>query len=183
MRHHPTPEPSFVADLAAYDASLRCRWGVHSQRWLIERKMPPRSPAWLAERPLNPFGTGPRAKDLWAGWREGYVHVLSVDPSLLHWRLVAPALAETDRQQAGSWEALNRQMDAVDAQAVQRAQTRELAFDEAVMHGAGPARQREARGFVAAGGIVEADIDARGRARAHREVHALPGPGGAEHVR
>lgn len=134
MRHHPTPEPSFVADLAAYDASLRCRWGVHSQRWLIERKMPPRSPAWLAERPLNPFGTGPRAKDLWAGWREGYVHVLSVDPSLLHWRLVAPALAETDRQQAGSWEALNRQMDAVDAQADAQRQRTVDTWVEAASH-------------------------------------------------
>ena len=109
-----TPDPSFVRELTAYDPLLRCRWAPHMQTWIIERKMAPRNPAWLAERPLNPFGTGKRAKDLWAGWKEGYVHVLSVHPSLLAWSIVAPALATSDREQAGSWEALNRRMAEVD---------------------------------------------------------------------
>ena len=110
-----TPDPSFVRDLHAYDAKLRVRWARHSAMWFIERRMEVRNPAWLAERPLNPFGVGKRKKDLWEGWREGYVHVLSVHPSLLNWQTVAPALASTDREQAGSWQALGDKMDAVDA--------------------------------------------------------------------
>jgi hypothetical protein len=110
-----TPDPSFVRDLTAYDPRLRCRWARHAETWFIERKLEARNPAWRAERPLNPFGTSKRKKDLWEGWREGYVHVLSVHPSLLHWRTVAPALAESDREQAGSWQALADQMDAADA--------------------------------------------------------------------
>jgi hypothetical protein len=111
-----TPDPSFVRALTAYDAKLRVRFGVHTGLFLIERKMALRNPAWLAERPLNPFGRGARAKDLWAGWRAGYCHVLSVHPSLLYWSQVAPELARTDREQAGSWQALTDQLEAVDAQ-------------------------------------------------------------------
>ena len=111
----PNPDPSFVRDLAAYDPALRVRWARHAEMWFIERKMALRNPAWLAERPLNPFGVGKRKKDLWEGWRDGYVHVLSVHPTLLNWQTVAPALASTDRELAGSWEALNQQMEAVDA--------------------------------------------------------------------
>ena len=111
-----TPDPSFVRDLTAYDPKLRVRWGRHTGLFLIERKMELRNPAWLAERPLNPFGRGARAKDLWAGWREGYCHVLSVHPSLLFWAKVAPELARTDRERAGSWQALSDQIDAADAQ-------------------------------------------------------------------
>jgi len=109
------PPSSFVKDLTAYDNLLRCRWARHTETWFIERKLAIRNPAWLAERPLNPFGVGKRKKDLWEGWREGYVHVLSVHPSLLNWKTVAPALASTDRELAGSWEALNQQIDAADA--------------------------------------------------------------------
>ncbi|HJQ65353.1 MAG TPA: hypothetical protein VJ816_03195 [Gemmatimonadales bacterium] len=110
-----TPDPSFVKDLQAYDAKLRVRWGRHTERWIIERKVPDRDPAWRAERPINPFGTNKRAKDLWAGWREGYVCVMLVHPSLLNWRTVAPELAASDSQHAGSWEALADRMDAADA--------------------------------------------------------------------
>ena len=105
-----TPDSSFVKDLAAYDPRLRVRFGRHTERWLIERHLPERNPAWVAERP-NPFGRSPRAKDLWEGWRDGYVHVLTVDRALLNWQTVAPALAEADVQQAGSWAALNHKMD------------------------------------------------------------------------
>jgi len=115
MRTAPVPPPSFVKDLTAYDASLRVRWGAHTERWFIERKMPERNPAWTSERPLNPFGTNARARDLWAGWKEGYVLVMMVHPDVLHWRMVAPALADTDLHQAGSFEALNRKLDAADA--------------------------------------------------------------------
>ena len=113
--HDHTPPPSFVKDLVAYDPALRCRWGKHTALWFVERKMAVRNPAWLAERPLNPFGQSKRAKDLWAGWRDGYCHVLSVHPSLLHWQTVAPELARSDREQAGSWDALNRRIEDADA--------------------------------------------------------------------
>lgn len=109
-----TPDPSFVKDLTAYDRQLRVRWGPHTARWLIERRLPPRNPQWIAERP-NPFGRSPRAKDLWEGWKAGYLHVLSVDRELLHWQTVAPVLAEADAQQAGGWAALNVKMDAAEA--------------------------------------------------------------------
>ena len=110
-----TPDPSFVKDLTSYDPLLRVRWAKHSEVWFIERKLQVRNPAWLAERPLNPFGHGPRKKDLYEGWRQGYVHVLSVHPTLLHWQTVAPALASTDRELAGSWKNLADRMDAADA--------------------------------------------------------------------
>lgn len=110
-----TPDPSFVRDLAAYDPKLRVRWAKHTETFMIERRMEVRNPAWLAERQLNPFGVGKRKKDLWEGWRAGYVHVLSVHPSLLNWQTVAPVLASTDREQAGSFQALADQMDAADA--------------------------------------------------------------------
>jgi len=110
-----TPPSSFVKDLAAYDPALRCRFGRHMQKWLIERKLEIRNPAWLAERPLNPFGHGARAKDLWAGWREGYVHVLTVPPDLLAWSIVAPHLAAVDREQAGGWQALIQRIEDADA--------------------------------------------------------------------
>lgn len=110
-----TPDPSFVRDLQAYDPKLRVRFGKHSERWIIERKMEVRNPAWLAERPLNPFGPGKRKKDAWDGWRQGYVVVMMVDPSCLNWQMVAPQLARTDLEQAGSWEAINQQIEAADA--------------------------------------------------------------------
>jgi hypothetical protein len=106
---------SFVKDLKAYDPKLRCRWGTHCERWIIERKVEIRNPAWRAERPINPFGQNKRAKDLWAGWREGYLCVLMVDRTLLNWQTVAPELARTDRERAGSWEAVNRAIEAADA--------------------------------------------------------------------
>ena len=84
-------------------------------KWLIERKLDLRNPAWLAERPLNPFGHGARAKDLWIGWRAGYVHVLTVPRELLAWSVVAPHLAAVDREQAGSWDALIQRIEDADA--------------------------------------------------------------------
>jgi len=110
-----TPPRSFVKDLAAYDPALRVRWAKHMGKWLIERKLELRNPAWLAERPLNPFGHSPRAKDLWQGWRQGYVHVLTVPRELLAWSVVAPHLAAVDREQAGSWEALIQRIEEADA--------------------------------------------------------------------
>src|SRR5690348_9468464 len=68
---------------------------------------------------------------------------------------------------------LARVVGAVHADAVQRADARELALDEAVMDRAGLLRQREPRGLVPAGGVVETDVDARGGARLDREIDAL----------
>ena len=68
------------------------------------------------------------------------------------------------------------------ADAVQRADARQLLFDEAVVDRAGAARQREARGFALAGGVVETHIDARGGARADGEVHAVAGECGSQQI-
>jgi len=104
--------PGFLKDLRAYDPCLRVRWGRHTQRWLIERKLAPRNPQFLAETP-NPWGS-PRGLDLYEGFKEGYVHVMSVHPDLLAWRLVAPELARCDAERAGGFEALNAELDAAE---------------------------------------------------------------------
>jgi hypothetical protein len=108
-----TPDPSFVRDLKAYDPLLRVRYGIHTEKWILERKMPTRSPQYLAERPASERSA--RAKDLALGWAQGYVHVLSVDPSLLAWHHVAPALRDADLHFAGSWKALNQRLDDAEA--------------------------------------------------------------------
>ena len=103
------PPEGFAADLRAYDGLLRCRWGVHTGLWQIERRMRERSPAWLAEKP-SPWKSK-RGLDLWEGWKEGYVHVLSVHPDLLTWRLVVEELAQADFHRRGGLEAMNRMLD------------------------------------------------------------------------
>ena len=75
---------------------------------------------------------------------------------------------------------LARIVGTVHADAIQSAHARQLALDEAVMHGTGPARQREARGLTRAGRVVQAHVHARGGARADREVDAFAGPGRAQ---
>jgi len=110
----PAPPKSFVDDLTRRDPELRVRWAVHQAVWFIERKMPPRHQQLLAERP-NPWKS-PRGLDLYDGWKEGYVHVLSVERELLSWALVAPRLDQFDTWKAGGFDAINRQLDEIDAQ-------------------------------------------------------------------
>ena len=109
------PPEGFARDLRGYDPLLRCRWARHQQIWFIERKLPgERHPQWFAERP-SPWGTSKRSLDLWEGWKEGYVHVLSVPPALLHWRLVQEELVRCDAERAGGFAALNAELDAEEA--------------------------------------------------------------------
>jgi hypothetical protein len=110
-----TPDPSFVKDLYAYDPLLRVRYGKFTERWIIERKMPIHHPQLRGEAPKSERSA--RLKDLSIGYAEGYLHVLSVDPALLTWHHVAPALREADLHFAGSWEAFNRRLDEQEAAA------------------------------------------------------------------
>ena len=69
------------------------------------------------------------------------------------------------------------------ADAVQRAGVRELMRHEPMMHGAGAAGQRKPRGFLLAGRVVQAHLDAGGRARLDGEVDAVVDQGRAQNVR
>ena len=108
-----TPPREVVAALQRYDPDLRLRWGVRTALWIIERRMPERHKDLLAERP-NPWKS-PKGFDLYDGWKEGYVHVLSVHPSLLDAR-VFDALREADAWRQGGFEGLNRKLNDAEAQ-------------------------------------------------------------------
>jgi hypothetical protein len=77
--------------------------------------MPIRNPQYLGEQPKSE--RSPRAQDLAIGWRDGYVHVLSVAVGLLTWHHVAPALRDADLHFAGTWETYNRKLDEMEEQA------------------------------------------------------------------
>jgi hypothetical protein len=109
-----TPPADFVRQLHDFDSSLRCRWGKHLGQWLIEVKVRERQPSWLRERP-NGLGRSARAKDLWLAWMEGYLHVLTVHPSLLTWDKVAPVLRSIRLEDTGQVAALIRKLDEEDA--------------------------------------------------------------------
>jgi hypothetical protein len=119
-----TPDPSFVADLQAYDPTLRVRWARHRACWSIEKRVRERMPDYLAMEP-NHIGRSDAAKDLWESFIDGYLVVLSVHRTLLHWRLVAPELHKFDMHAAGGVEAINRALDA-------EAEAKEAAADRAV---------------------------------------------------
>jgi hypothetical protein len=107
-----TPPSDFVAKLERFDASLRLRWGSRTQLWIVERKMPPRHKQLLSERP-SPWKSE-RGLDLYDGWRDGYVHVISVHPTMLDER-VFDALREADTWRQGGMEALAQKLDDLDA--------------------------------------------------------------------
>lgn len=111
----------FVSALRAFDPALRIRWAHRMEVWIIERKMEPRHKQLVAERP-NPFKSA-RGWDLYDGWKEGYVHVLSVHPTLLDHRVFA-TLAEADAWRQGGMAKMAAQLDAAD-EAVERAEDRE----------------------------------------------------------
>jgi hypothetical protein len=105
------PDASLVRDLAAYDSKLRIRWGLHAGKFLIERHQPASDPR-LANATPPSDDAPPIRKDLFEGWREGYVHVLSVPRELAHWQFIAPELARLDAWRQGGMKEINRQLDA-----------------------------------------------------------------------
>jgi hypothetical protein len=125
-----TPPADLVRELKAYDAELRLRWGVHQKLFVIERKMPPRHKQLLAERP-NPWQS-PKGLDLWDGWKDGYVHVLSVHPDLVqNTPLVMQEVAKGDLWRAGGTAAINRRLDAIREQEEREADRAVAHFTEA----------------------------------------------------
>jgi len=109
------PPAGFAADLCRFDDQLRCRWGAHSHQWFIEIKCRERMPGYLEERP-NPLGSSPRARDLWEGWQQGYLHVLSVPRDLLQWDLVGRYLAQYRVASHQDADRLCARLDELDAQ-------------------------------------------------------------------
>src|SRR3989304_5300892 len=112
MLADPTPPAALTEALRRYDADLRVRWGRHRAIWLIERKLPPRHRTLLGERP-SPWKSA-RGRDLYEGWREGYVHILSVHPDLIqNTPRILDELASADLWRQGGIEAINRRLDEV----------------------------------------------------------------------
>src|SRR5436190_127338 len=106
----PTPPSEFVDDLHRYDRTLRVRWATHTKKWFVEKRMQRRSPQLVSEKPSE--ARSGLTKDLWEGWKDGYVHVLTIPTEMLHWNLIVEALANADAWRQGGMEALNRQLDA-----------------------------------------------------------------------
>jgi hypothetical protein len=102
------PPKEFVSALRQFDADLRIRWALRTKLWYIERKLPERHRQLLSERP-NPWKSE-RGFDLYDGWKEGWVHVLSVHPDLLDHR-VFEVLARADSYRQGGFKEINRRLD------------------------------------------------------------------------
>ena len=131
-----TPDPAFVAELAAFDPDLRVRWSTHRAKlgrplWIIERKIPANAPKELAllkaldlSRHTIKKMNHARTVDLWHGAREGYAHIMDVHPGLLAWSRVAPELAKADAWRVGGMKAL---ADAQDAELDAEEKTKERA--------------------------------------------------------
>lgn len=108
-----TPDQSFVRDLQAFDSKLRVRWARHSERWFVERKLDSRHPQLVSEQPA-PDSAGAVAKDLYEGWQQGYVHVVTVRPQDLHWQVVREHLAKYDAWRMGGMTKIADQLEAQD---------------------------------------------------------------------
>ena len=105
-----TPEPSLVSELKAYDRLLRIRWGRHSEKFLVERYHPHSDPRLAHATPPEDTAS-PIRRDLYEGWREGYVHVLTVPRELCYWHFIAPELHRLDGEKQGGMKGINRQLD------------------------------------------------------------------------
>ena len=105
-----TPEASLVKEIQAYDPKLRMRWARHSQKWLIEHYSPCQDQR-LANALPPPDNAPSMRKDLWEGWKEGYLHVLTVPVEMAHWKFIAPELARADSWRQGGWTVVNNRLD------------------------------------------------------------------------
>ena len=123
----PNAPREFVSALHQFDPTLRIRWGYRTSLWIIERKMPERHHQLMREKP-NPFKSS-RSWDLYEGWREGYVHVLSVHPSLLTHQVFG-VLRESDIHAQGGIAHLNAMLDAKVATEREAADKGVQAFNE-----------------------------------------------------
>lgn len=122
----PTPPAEIARALTAYSSSLRLRWGVRMQKWIIEKHVDDRVGQLLKTAP-HPYKSA-RGHDLADGWRDGYDHVLTVAPELIgNVPLVMQHVADADLWRAGGREALNRRLEEQDEQA-------ERAADKALAH-------------------------------------------------
>ena len=105
-----TPDAGLVRELQAYDPQLRIRWGRHSEKWIIESHRPCKDQR-LAQCAAPPDDAAAIKKDLYEGWKDGYLHVLTVPRELAYWRFIAPELARMDSWRQGGFEKINDQLD------------------------------------------------------------------------
>jgi hypothetical protein len=126
----PSKPYALIRALREYDPTLRCRWGTHTQMWIVEKQLPPRHKQLLSERP-NPWKS-PRGLDLYAGHIEGYVNVLFVHRDLAdNVPLVMQHVADADFLRQGGIDAFTRRIEAME-DAQEQAADREIHnFNEA----------------------------------------------------
>lgn len=98
----------FTDKLRRFDPELRCRWAHRTKLWMIEKRMPLNHPQLVREKP-NPWRSA-RGLDIYDGWQQGYIHILSVHPTMLDDR-VFEVLREADTWRAGGIAKFNKQMD------------------------------------------------------------------------
>lgn len=113
------PPPELVRALKEYDGELRCRWAHRTAQWMIERKVPERLTQRLQERPAASDEALSRMKplkaDLYDGWRDCYLHVLSVPHSLIqNVPLILDKLASCDSWRVGGFGKLDDALTAQD---------------------------------------------------------------------
>ena len=111
-RNQTQPPADLVADLKQFDPTLRIRWGGYTQMWFIERQMPSLHIQYLREKP-NPYKS-PRGLDVYAGWKEGFLHVLTVAPELITNKpLIFETLRSCDSWRVGGMEKLSQELDRI----------------------------------------------------------------------
>jgi hypothetical protein len=109
----PKPPYSVVRDLAAYDSTLRLRWGPCTNQWYLEKKLEVRHPAISQKNPPTSWGTSPRMRDLWPACVDGYHVIMMIPPEKCHSATILPALHECDLYAQGGAQAINRRLDAL----------------------------------------------------------------------
>lgn len=117
MSDAPASPLGLVGQLRQFDPALRLRWARHQACWLIELHVPEQLPAWRQERP-NPFGSSPRAKDEWEGWKDGYLYVTKLShPIEYPWDFIAAHLTHLTLRAHHAKTALLERLEAAEAEA------------------------------------------------------------------